>query len=74
MDMPSAKSNICGGGGRVRAFASRLILDQGGQGTVEYMLAIVVIVVAMASSLDVLFGALEDLFGDLTTELSKPYP
>ena len=54
--------------------ARRLLRDQDGQGTVEYMLAVIVIVVGMASSMDVLFGALEKLFNDLTGELSKPYP
>ena len=74
MDMPRVKSNICTRAGKALALARRLSRDQGGQGTVEYMLAIIVIVVVMASSMDVLFGALETLFNGLTGELSKPYP
>ena len=74
MDMPGNKSNICGAAAAAFEMAGKLLRDQRGQGTVEYMLAIVVIVVAMASSLDVLFGALEDLFDNLTGEISKPYP
>ncbi len=52
----------------------RLLACQRGQTTVEYMLLVAILVVAMAFSLEVLFGALQSLFKQLGGELAKPYP
>jgi Flp pilus assembly pilin Flp len=47
-----------------------------GQTTVEYLLAIGVIAVAMAAVLSsgVLFEALADLYNQLSTKIVRPYP
>ncbi|MCA1987594.1 MAG: hypothetical protein LDL07_00395 [Desulfarculus sp.] len=47
---------------------------QAGQTTVEYLLLVAVLIVAMAASLEVLFGALSSLFRDLGGVIGQPYP
>ncbi|MFH1058577.1 MAG: hypothetical protein V1797_07860 [Pseudomonadota bacterium] len=53
---------------------TKLLPATQGQTTVEYMLFVAIIVVAMAGSLSVLFDALAYLFNGLGSLISKPYP
>lgn len=62
-----AKSNPC------LAWA-RLSRDQAGQTTVEYMLLVAVLVVALALSLDVVPSALAELLNGLGELLGRAYP
>lgn len=66
---PGDKSNAPAG----RAWARRL-WRASGQTTVEYMLLVAVLVVAMAGGLQVLFEALAFLFTALGELISSPYP
>ncbi len=59
---------------RLRPCPGRLLEDQRGQTIIEYMLITGVIVVGMAVSLEVFFGALSSLLTDLGTMVSSPYP
>jgi Flp pilus assembly pilin Flp len=60
--------------GRENRCPSNLLAEQGGQTTVEYMLITAVIIMGMAVSLEVLFGALSSLLSDLGIMVSSPYP
>jgi len=62
-----AKSNPC------LAWAG-LSRDQAGQTTVEYMLLVAVLVVALALSLDVVPSALAELLNGLGELLGRTYP
>lgn len=55
-------------------FPRQLFACQAGQTTVEYLLLVAVLIVAMAASLEVLFGALSSLFRDLGGVIGQPYP
>lgn len=52
----------------------RFCSEQMGQTTVEYLLAVLFLAVAMGYSLPVLFHALADLFTQIGAEFAKPYP
>ena len=45
-----------------------------GQGTVEYMLIIVILVAPMAAALTLLFDAFETLYNRLGYLIGRPYP
>lgn len=53
---------------------TKLLPATQGQTTVEYMLFVAIIVVAMAGSLSLVFEALAYLFNGLGSLISKPYP
>jgi hypothetical protein len=56
---------------RLRRFCGR---GSAGQATVEYMLAIIILIVPMALALDTLFEALGVLFGKLGILVGRAYP
>lgn len=66
---PGDKSNSPVGGGLARRLGGA-----SGQTTVEYMLLVAIVVVAMAGGLQVLFEALAVLFKVLGELISSPYP
>lgn len=66
------KSNHCRAAGG-RALAG-LLRRQEGQTTVEYMLLVAVLVVALAASLDVVPKALAELLNGLGDLLGRTYP
>lgn len=66
---PGDKSNGLAGGG-----LARRLWRASGQTTVEYMLLVAIVVVAMAGGLQVLFEALAVLFKALGDLISQPYP
>lgn len=65
---PGDKSNGLAGGW------ARRLGGASGQTTVEYMLLVAIVVVAMAGGLQVLFEALAALFKTLGDLISSPYP
>jgi|Deesub1362A_J573_1020465.scaffolds.fasta_scaffold08884_2 Flp pilus assembly pilin Flp len=48
--------------------------DRAGQGTVEYMLIIVILIAPMAAALTLLFDAFETLYNKLGYLIGRPYP
>ena len=66
---PKGKSN-----GKDPALWARSLWGASGQTTVEYMLLVAILVVAMAGGLQVLFDALAFLFKVLGSRFSQPYP
>lgn len=77
MKLMTNKSNRNANPARARRFftgLSRLLSCHAGQGTVEYMLIIIILVVPMAAALAVLFDAFQVLHQNVGYLLGRPYP